>query len=174
MDSSNLGISPKSDYPGSKASIREILELANSYYKAANVLFGESQKLVPLSSAPARMAAIHAIELYLNAFLRHEGTAPEEIRKRMHDLAEPILVEKLKLRKKTALHLEAMTARREYLIARYAPERVTDHTELNRLSATLVEVMKKVGNYVGPADGFPNSGHDRSAPETASSERQRF
>jgi hypothetical protein len=57
------------------------------------------------------MAAIHAVELYLNAFLRHEGVAPGEIRKRMHDLDEPTLVDKLKLRKRTALHLKVMTAR---------------------------------------------------------------
>lgn len=171
MGSSDLDISSRTDYPGSKASVREILDLANSYYLAANVLFHESQKkLVPLSSAPARMAAIHAIELYVNAFLRHEGVAPGEIRKRMHDLDEPTLVDKLKLRKRTALHLKVMTARREYLIARYAPERVIDHTELNRLSATLVEVMMKVGNYVASSDRFSPSKRDVSAPPAASSE----
>jgi hypothetical protein len=94
------------------------------------------------------MCAIHAIELYLNAFLRHEGVAPEEIRKRMHNLAEPRFVDKLKLRKKTALHLKAMTTKREYLISRYAPERITEHTELNRLTATLREVKAKVGKYL--------------------------
>ncbi|WP_245450346.1 hypothetical protein [Neorhizobium sp. SOG26] len=173
MSSSHPSVSSRGDYPGSNASVREILALANSYYQAAIVLFRESQKkLVPLSSAPARMAAIHAIELYVNAFLRHEGAAPEEIRKRMHNLAEPTLVAKLKLRKRTALHLEEMTARREYLIARYAPERVTDHTELNRLSATLVEVMKKVGEHVGtssqPTD-FPRHPLDL---KVASSDKQ--
>jgi hypothetical protein len=173
MGGSDLDTCPRREYPGSSASVREILDLANSYYQASIVLFGESQKkLVPLSCAPARMAAIHAIELYLNAFLRHEGAAPEEIRKRMHNLAEPNLADKLKLRKRTALHLEAMTARREYLIARYAPERVTDHTELNRLSATLVEVMKKVGGYIGSADRVPTFVQHRLGPNTDSSKEQ--
>lgn len=94
------------------------------------------------------MCAIHAIELYLNAFLRHEGVTPEEIRGRLHDLAEATFVDKLKLRKKTAQHLEAMTAKREYLISRYAPERAKEHTELTRLAATLAEVMKKVGKHL--------------------------
>lgn len=136
------------EYPGSNASLWEVLDLANAYYRASIVLFSESQKEVALSIAPARMCAIHAIELYLNAFLRHEGVAPEGIRKRMHNLAEPTFVAKLKLRKKTALHLEAITARREYLISRYAPERMTEHTELNRLTATLAEVMAKVGKHL--------------------------
>ncbi|MCZ8158299.1 MAG: hypothetical protein O9256_00140 [Rhizobiaceae bacterium] len=142
----------RNSYPGSKATVREIIDLADSYYHAARVLLDDnSKKMVPYSSAPARMAAIHAIELYINAFLRHEGSAPEDVRKRMHHLAEPNLVRKLKLRKRTAEHLDAMTTRREYLIARYAPERVTDHTQLNRLYATLDEVMKKVGQHVGLA-----------------------
>lgn len=149
MASTDTSLASTSDYPGSHASAREVLDLANSYYQAAMVLFGEHQKrLLPFSSAPARMCAIHAIELYLNAFLRHEGIAASEIRKRMHNLAEPLFTSKLKLRKKTSLHLEALTARREYLIARYAPERVKDHTELNRLSATLVEIMMKVGKHL--------------------------
>lgn len=142
----------RGDYPGANASVREIMDFANAYYHASMVLFTESEtKRVPFSSAPARLCAIHAIELYLNAFLRHEGIAPSEVRKRMHNLAEPDFVAKLKLRKKTALHLEAMTEKREYLIARYAPERVADHTELNRLSATLVEIMTKVGRHLHPA-----------------------
>ncbi|WP_245442220.1 hypothetical protein [Rhizobium chutanense] len=135
-------------YPGSDANLLEVLNLANAYFRASSVLFSESQKEAPLSIAPARMCAIHAIELYLNAFLRHEGVAPEEIRKRMHSLAEPTFVAKLKLRKKTALHLEEMTAKREYLISRYAPERITEHTQLNRLAATLREVKAKVGKHL--------------------------
>ncbi len=66
----------------------------------------------------------------------------------MHNLAEPMFVAKLQLRKRTALHLEAMTAKREYLISRYAPEQTKEHTELNRLTATLKEVMAKVGKHL--------------------------
>ncbi|HWT59879.1 MAG TPA: hypothetical protein VN284_18730 [Rhizobium sp.] len=136
------------EYPGSNAKPLEVLDLANAYSRASKLLFSEGRKQVALSIAPARMCAIHAIELYLNAFLRHEGVAPEEIRARMHSLAEPMFVVKLKLRKKTARHLEEMTAKREYLISRYAPERAKEHTELTRLAATLKEVMAKVGKHL--------------------------
>ncbi|WP_246793672.1 hypothetical protein [Rhizobium leguminosarum] len=83
------------EYPGSNANPSEVLDLANAYSRASKLLFGKGQKRVPISIAPARMCAIHAIELYLNAFLRHEGVAPEEIRKRMHNLAEPLFVANL-------------------------------------------------------------------------------
>ncbi|MEB3043106.1 MULTISPECIES: hypothetical protein [unclassified Rhizobium] len=136
------------EYPGSNANPLEVLDLANAYFSASELLFSEGEKHVALAIAPARMCAIHAIELYLNAFLRHEGVAPEEIRKRMHNLVEPMFVAKLKLRKKTALHLEAMTAKREYLISRYAPKQAREPTDLNRLAATLAEVMKKVGKHL--------------------------
>lgn len=136
------------EYPGSNANPLEVLNLADAYSRASNLLFSQGQKRAALSIAPARMCAIHAIELCLNAFLRHEGFAPEEIRKRMHNLDEPTFVAKLQLRKKTALHLKAMTAKREYLISRYAPERAREHTELNRLTATLKEVMAKVGEHL--------------------------
>ncbi|ANL26243.1 hypothetical protein AMC90_CH00362 [Rhizobium phaseoli] len=136
------------EYPGSNANPLEVLDLANAYSRASELLLRKGQKRVALSIAPARMCAIHAIELYLNAFLRHEGVTPEEIRGRLHDLSEATFVDKLKLRKKTAQHLEAMTAKREYLISRYAPERAKEHTELTRLAATLAEVMKKVGKHL--------------------------
>lgn len=135
-------------YPGSSASAREILDLANAYYGAALHLMTLAQKDVPLSRAPARMCAIHAIELYLNAFLRSEGAPPEAVRGRMHNLSDPQFISVLHLRAKTVRHLDEMTQRREYLIARYAPERVALHTELNRLTATLVEVMTKVGGHL--------------------------
>ena len=146
-------------YPGSQASKWQILELANEYYGAAHLLFKNAEKEAPLSYAPARFCCIHAIELYLNVFLRHEGVSPEAIRKRMHNLADPTFVEKLMLRKKTADHLATMTEKREYLISRYAPERANDHSELSRMSATLVEVMTKVGRHllepVGPGEPEP-------------------
>lgn len=138
----------KAPYPGSQAEIHEILELAEAYYAAAIALFQSAQKEAPLSYAPARLCSIHAIELYLNAFLRHQGIPPEEIRGRMHNLADPTFVAALKLRKKTATHLATMTERREYLISRYAPELASQHTELNRLTATLIEIMTKATKHI--------------------------
>ena len=62
----------------------------------------------------------------------------------MHNLANQEFCNVLRLRKKTGRHLVEMTARREYLISRYAPELTSQHTELNRLRATLTEVQTKV------------------------------
>lgn len=135
-------------YPGSNASMWQILDLANVYHAAATTLFAKAQKKKPLSYAPARLCCIHAIELYLNVFLRHEGVLPEHIRARMHNLADSAFVAQLKLRKKTARHLESMTEKREYLISRYGPEQIAEHSELNRLLATLVEIAAKLGQYL--------------------------
>ena len=140
--------SPPKPYPGTAASKWQILDLANEYYGAALALFQKAEREAPLSYAPARLCCIHAIELYLNAFLRHEGIGAEQIRRRMHNLADPLFVERLGLKRRTAKHLATMTERREYLISRYAPELITEHSELDRLSATLVEVMAKVRDHM--------------------------
>lgn len=136
-------------YPGSDASVEGIFDLAEAYYEAANALLCTAKKGAPLSYAPARLCAIHATELYINSFLRRAGQSPERIRGRLHNLADKEFVEVLKLRKKTAIHLSEMTKRREYLISRYAPELATQHTELNRLTATLDEVRSKVSQHLG-------------------------
>ncbi len=141
---------PENFYPGETASKWQMLDLADEYYQAALTLFKKSQKEAPLSYEPARMCSIHAIELYLNAFLRHEGASPGSIRARNHNLADPAFSAQLKLRKKTADHLAAMTGKREYLISRYAPESIAVHTELNRLTVTLLEVATKVHKYMLP------------------------
>lgn len=150
-------------YPGAEASVWQILGLAHEYYNAAMTLFqkveGVPQTVAPLSRAPARLCAIHAIELYLNAFLMHEGVSPAEIRRKNHSLAkrsEYEVIAKLKLRKRTTGHLITMSERREYLVSRYGPELVATHSELNRLTVTLVEVMTKVGNYLASATYTPS------------------
>ncbi|MEO6299290.1 MAG: hypothetical protein ABIV25_08790 [Paracoccaceae bacterium] len=105
----------------------------------------------PLSRAPARLCAIHAIELHLSAFLRQEGVSPIEIRRTHHSLAkmsEYSAIGLLKLQTKTSAYLVSMTGNREYLISRYGPELVATHSELNRLTMTLVEVMTKVKTYL--------------------------
>ncbi len=139
-------------YPGTTADKWQIRDLADAYLKAATTLFLKCQKEDPLSYAPARLCSIHAIELYLNAFLRHEGVALSNIRARMHNLADPEFASQLKLRKKTAEHLATMTGKREYLIARYAPEATKEHSELNRLTVTLFEVCDKLHKYMSLSD----------------------
>ena len=126
------------------------MQLAKAYYAAAIVVFENLPANGSLSYAPARLISIHAIELYLNAFLRHQGVTPDQIRGRMHNLADPGFVTTLNLKKKTASHLITMTEKREYLISRYAPELTSQHTQLNRLVATLEEVMTKVTKHVSP------------------------
>ncbi len=48
------------------------------------------------------------------------------------------------LRKLTAAHLQTLSANREYLITRYGPELAASASQINRLTATLDEVAKKV------------------------------
>ena len=142
-------------YPGSNAEPEDILDLAEAYYEAAISLLEVGKKVDKLRYAPARLCSIHAIELFLNAFLRHGGAAPELVRSRLHNLADDSFVKALRLRQKTALHLDEMTKRREYLISRYAPEAVSQHTELNRLRASLEEIRKKTSAHICAALSKP-------------------
>lgn len=67
------------------------------------------------------MVAIHAIELYLNAFLLHSGHDAAQIREFRHNLAAraDLAVELgLALRKRTREHLHTMSQSREFLITR--------------------------------------------------------
>jgi HEPN domain-containing protein len=101
----------------------------------------------PLSRAPGRLVAQHAIELYLNAFLIMKGEDRKSLRD--HDLADRANRAKsasLGLRKRTLAHLVEMTTKREYLVTRYAPELTTTLSEINRLMATVEEVARKVGS----------------------------
>ena len=144
-------MSERSEYPGSSAGVEEIMQLADEYCRAAQALRKCGRKGKPLSRAPFRLCAVHAIELYLNALLLHLGDKPEQIRGRKHDLAartRPALEGGLKLRERTAGHLIKMTETREYLVSRYDPEMSSTLSRINRLEATLNEVGKKVGDIV--------------------------
>lgn len=140
-------------YPGSTASVWQIEELALAYYQGAIVLCKnaeslEGHTLATIHYAPVRLCAIHAIELFLNAYLKHEGVPVEKIRGRMHNLADPEFVSHLNIKKKTAEHLKMMSERREYLISRYAPDMMSKHSEISRLLTTLKEIMTKVCGYL--------------------------
>ncbi len=103
-----------------------------------------------MSRAPARLCSIQAIELYLNAYMLHEGDSPEKVRGYLHNLSdriEPEMTAALRLRKRTSKHLIKMMEKREYLIARYGPELVSRLSEVNRMLATLEEVASKVKAY---------------------------
>ncbi|HWT13491.1 MAG TPA: hypothetical protein VN231_12105 [Allosphingosinicella sp.] len=134
-------------YPGEMAAPEQVLLLADEYRKAAHLLLQLGRPGGQLSRAPFRLVAIHAIELYLNALLLHRGHAPSQVRGLQHDLAqraELAVAAGLKLRSRTAAHLTAIARNREYLVIRYGPELNGTSSQINRLTATLDELAKKV------------------------------
>lgn len=139
---------PAQPYPGSEATVGQLLGLADAYFKAAYGLLPQASRIdLHTSSAPARLCAIHAVECYLNAFLMFQGMSREEVRGLQHNLAkrtELAVAKGLKLKVKTHTHLLRLSDLREYLVVRYGPERVNDLTELNRVFATLKEIGMKV------------------------------
>lgn len=138
-------------YPGAAASASEILALAAEYHASAEALMLNGRPREPISRAPAGLCAIHAIELYLNAFLLSVGDPPQKVRAHFHNLADKATsaVDRgLILRKLTLKHLIRMTEDREYLVSRYGPEMAGTLSESNRLMATLNELGKKIRNKV--------------------------
>ncbi len=135
-------------YPGSQACASELLHFAEVYHQAAIELFENADRRTAISYAPARMCSLQSIELCLNAFLRTSGASAEDVRGRHHSLIDETFVQTLRLKKKTAAHLETLTEQREYLLTRYAPDLVSEQSELTRLRATLDEVMQKTKAYL--------------------------
>ncbi|WP_436637644.1 hypothetical protein [Microbaculum sp. FT89] len=134
-------------YPGDTASLSEIIELAEEFRLAANTLVTSGRKGKPLSRAPGRLVAIHAIELFLNAYLLHIGQSAQSIRGMQHDLkirVDAAAENGLVLRKRTKAHISSLAANREYLVSRYGPEMTTSLSQINRLMATLEEIATKV------------------------------
>lgn len=139
-------------YPGETATPEQIIQLASEYRRAAEELLQSGRRGQPLSRAPFRMVAIHAIELYLNALLLAAGHTAGKVRGLQHDLGartQLALATKLHLKKRTMHHLQTLTQTREYLLTRYDPAASTA-SELNRLSATLTEIAEKVTLVIGP------------------------
>ena len=142
-------------YPGGSARPLQVRALADEYRKAAAVLLKLGERGKPLTRAPFRLTAIHAVELYLNAFLLARGHGAEKIRGLQHDLparAELAIDGGLSLRKRTLEHIRSLSAGREYLVSRYGPELAASMSQVNRLIATLDEVANKVTNAlaIGP------------------------
>ncbi|MER9545693.1 hypothetical protein NKI72_27205 [Mesorhizobium sp. M0437] len=145
-------------YPGELASPLQVHELAEEYRKAATMLLRLGRPGKPLTRAPFRLSAIHAIELYLTALLLHRGRSPNQIRKMQHDLSartELALEAGLRLRAKTAQHLHSLSQNREYLVTRYGPELAATASQINRLTATLDEVAAKVTILIGLSSIMP-------------------
>lgn len=134
-------------HPGEGASAGDLAKLAGEYRGAAETLRPTGRRRAPLSYWPYRLLAIHAIELYLSAYLLERGQTTADIRSLQHNLAERTdraVKSGLKLKKLTADHLRRMTDNREYLVARYETEPAGGLSQLNRMEATLKEVAKKV------------------------------
>lgn len=134
-------------YPGELATALQVRLLAAEYRRAAHALQQLGRRGEPLSRAPYRLSAIHSIELYLNALLLARGHEPTKVRGLQHDLAtrtDLAIASGLRLRTRTAAHLRSLAATREYLVTRYGPEMSATASQVNRLTATLDEVAKKV------------------------------
>lgn len=139
--------SARDHYPGELATPQQLRALAEEYRKAAHLLLTLGQRGKPLTRAPFRLSAIHAIELHLNALLLHRGHQPARVRGLHHDLltrTELAIAGGLKLRLRTEEHLRALHRDREYLVTRYGPEVRPTTSNINRLTATLEEVATKV------------------------------
>ncbi len=108
-------------YAGEAGGARGVLKLAKQYQDAANKLGEGSPKS---SQIPRHLLALHAIELYLNAFWLAKGVDLPTIRGLRHDLGERVRIASeagLVLRKRTVTHLGMLSASNEYHIVRYAP-----------------------------------------------------
>ena len=131
-----------------------MLQLAEEYRKASDLLRKQGRKGKPLSRAPWRLVAIHAIELFLNAFLLEAKHTPPCIRGMQHNLSKRTTLavkDGLRLRKKTKYHLLQLDERREYLAARYETTDAKALSQLNRLTQSLEEVAKKVSAKIKTA-----------------------
>ena len=138
-------------YPGSGASAWQILLLAHDYHNSCIHLMIRFEGEEAQSLTPARLLAIHAIELYLNALMLDAGDTPKMVRGLQHDLAgraKRAVACGLVLRSKTVDHLARLTSAQEYVAARYGPELVESQSELNRLTATLKGVSERVSEIV--------------------------
>ena len=143
----------QNQYPGELATAHQTFRLAEEYREAARLLGQQARRGKPLSRAPCRLTAIHAIELYLTALLLHLGLKPADVRGMQHNLAartELAVDGGLPLRKRTASHLAQMDGNREYIVARYDVEMTATVSQINRLTATLKEVADKVSVLMNP------------------------
>ena len=137
---------PAHSYPGEHSSPSDLRKLADEFKRAAEALQTIGRSGRAMSYAPYRIAALHAVELYLNALLLHEGVAAKRLRGNGHDCAlraRSAATFGLKLDERTLGHLQAMAGDREYLVARYAPEHCGQLTAITRVAATLRQVAER-------------------------------
>jgi hypothetical protein len=137
----------KEHYPGSSATAASLLALAHEYRAAANLLLNSGRRGQPVSYAPFRLTAIHAMELYLSAFLLASGETALSIRAYGHNLSSRevrVTALGLVLRQGTRRHMAMLSDGREYLVSRYAVELLSSMSQINRVAASLDDIANKV------------------------------
>lgn len=145
-----------SPYPGDDASPYEMNRLADFYRDAAYRSLDSIIRGDPLTAGPARLLAIHSIELNLSAYLLLHDVPWSVIRRMGHDLVARLECAQAKgliVRVRTAAHIRVIARDREYLVARYGPECLAAASQMNRLLATLEEVARRVS--VAVAEDLP-------------------
>jgi len=141
------GAAASEPYPGSETTSEDLLLHADGFREAALTLLGERGAPGRRKRSAGRLCAIHAIELYLNAFLSRNGRGHVSLRQYQHQLAQRTAAAQghgLQLRPKTSQHMAQLDALREYVVVRYAPERAMTLTQVNRLIASLEETAREV------------------------------
>ncbi len=131
-------------YPGEQMDALAVLRLAEAYRDDAMHLL---ERRGCKSRSPFRLVAIHAIELYLNAYLLALGHPHTAIRGLQHDLGRRLTLLQeagVVLRLRTAEHLKVLSSNREYLVSRYDSCETSSLSQLNRLQATMNEVRSRV------------------------------
>src|SRR5512136_1335874 len=109
-------------YPGDGMDALSTLALAAEFAQASKALRKLGRRRQAESYAPFRFAALHAIELYLAAFLKLHGLDNSELRSTGHRFCTKTELAKehgLRLRKKTQAHLVELSGNREYQAVRY-------------------------------------------------------
>jgi hypothetical protein len=141
-------------YPGDLATPQQIRQLAEEpiCYSSSSV------GVITYRWHPYRSAAVLAIELYQNALLLQQGHDSSYVRSIRHNLTarmEAAIASRLRLRKRTAAHLQEKVEQREYLVSRYGPELTGTISKTNRLMATLEEGAQGGCNFLSVSAARP-------------------
>jgi len=129
----------------------DLIALANEYAKCANALNGLRKQNRRLQSAPHRFAALHAIDLYLNACLIHLGKGLKHTKSLQHNFYvkfELLELEGFVLKQRFKTYLKLLTDSGEYTQTRYSFHTVSDELSIPQLQALLREIAKKAKDFV--------------------------
>ncbi len=137
------GPSPATAQADTEATPQDVLAVAGSYAEAADHLFAQHRTAKPDLNMPARLCALHAVELYLHAFLRFRGASAKQIRARSHSLWHEEFNKVLDLDPKTRQHLQDLSSERVYVSVRYPIDHVSRPCPINRMERTLEAVREK-------------------------------